>query len=369
MKVVRLLGFLVFLAVLAGGTFVWTTWRELRAFRDTPFGSGAEKIVEIAPGTNARGVIRRLAEAGVLSDEETAWRYLRMWKRDKRTLKAGEYAFSGPLLPDDVLERLYKGEVKTWKFTVPEGLRADEIAPIIEKASLGKADEFLALMHDPAFAEELGLPFPSLEGFLFPSTYAFPHSAKPRDILSAMVARYREAWQKAEAQRKPGVTLDEGQAVILASIIEKETGRGDERRRISCVFHNRLAKGMKLQTDPTVMYATMLRRGGHWSNNITKKDLAAPHPYNTYKVAGLPPGPIANPGEAALVAAVSPSDCRDLYFVSRNDGGHVFCPDLRCHQAAVKEWQVDFFRARKAARQDASAREELAAPSGAPPRG
>ena len=370
MRIVRLLGFLVFLSVLAGGAFVWTTWRELRAFRDTPFGSGSEKLVEIDPGTNARGVIRRLAEAGAISDDETAWRYMRMWKRDKRTLKAGEYAFSGPLLPDDVLERIYKGEVKTWKFTVPEGLRADEIAPIIEKASLGKASEFLALMRDPELAEEFGLPFPSLEGFLFPSTYAFPHSARPRDILSAMVARYREAWQKAEEKRRPGVTLGEGQAVVLASIIEKETGRGDERQRISCVFHNRLAKGMKLQTDPTVMYATMLRRGGRWSNNITRKDLSTPHPYNTYAVAGLPPGPIANPGEAALAAAVSPSDCRDLYFVSRNDGSHVFCPDLRCHQAAVREWQVEFFRARKAAREEeASTREKVIAPPEGPPQG
>jgi UPF0755 protein len=184
-----------------------------------------------------------------------------------------------------------------------------------------------------------------------------------------MVARYREAWRRAEAKRRPGVTLDEGQAVILASIIEKETGRGDERQRISCVFHNRLAKGMKLQTDPTVMYAAMLRKGGRWSNNITRKDLAAPHPYNTYSVAGLPPGPIANPGEAALAAAISPTDCRDLYFVSRNDGSHVFCPDLRCHQAAVREWQVEFFRARRAARESANAREEAAPPPEAPPRG
>jgi UPF0755 protein len=175
-----------------------------------------------------------------------------------------------------------------------------------------------------------------------------------------MVARYREAWDKAQAKRKPGVTLDEAQAVILASIIEKETGRPDERPRISCVFHNRLAKGMKLQTDPTVMYATMLRNGGRWSNNITRKDLAVPHPYNTYAVAGLPPGPIANPGEAALAAALAPAECRDLYFVSRNDGSHVFCPDLRCHNAAVQEWQVNYFRARKAAKDAAAAPPEPA---------
>ncbi|MEI7705613.1 MAG: endolytic transglycosylase MltG [Deltaproteobacteria bacterium] len=350
MRLVRILGVLVFLSVLAGGAFVWNNWRELRGFRDTPFGSGAEKLVELPMGTSAHGVIRRLAEAGVLSDEGAAWRYLRMWKRDKRTFKAGEYAFSGPLLPDVVLERIYKGEVKTWKFTVPEGLRADEIAPLIEAASLGKSAETLALMRDPEFAKELGVPFPTLEGFLFPDTYAFPHSAKPRDILSAMVARYRDAWQKAEAGRKPGVTLDEGQAVILASIIEKETGREDERERISCVFHNRIAKGMRLQTDPTVMYATMLRQGGRWSNNITKRDLRTPHPYNTYTTDGLPPGPIANPGEQALAAALHPSECSDLFFVSRNDGSHVFCPDLRCHQAAVQEWQVDYFRALSAER-------------------
>jgi len=363
LKIVRLLGFLVFLSVLAGAAFVWSTWQELRGFRDTPFGSGAEKVVEIDPGTNARGVIRRLAEAGVLSDEATAWRFMRMWKRDKRTLKAGEYAFSGPLLPEDVLERIYKGEVKTYRFTVAEGLRADEIAPIIEKASLGKADELLALMRDPDVAKELGLPLPALEGFLFPDTYAFPHSARPKEILGAMVARYREAWEKALAKRGPAVALDEAQAVILASIIEKETGRGNERARISCVFHNRLAKGMKLQTDPTVMYATMLRNGGRWSNNITRKDLVSPHPYNTYAVAGLPPGPISNPGEAALVAALAPSDCTDLYFVSKNDGSHVFCPDLRCHQSAVQEWQVRFFRARRAARESAGA------PPEPPPRG
>lgn len=350
MRIVKLLGLLVFLAVLAGGAFVWQTWRDMRSFGDTRFGSGTEKVVEIPPGTSARGVVRLLAQAGVFSDEELAQRYVRWWKRDKRTLRAGEYAFSGALLPDEVLERIYKGEVKSYRFTVPEGLRADEIAPIIEAAGLGAADEYLALARDPEFARELGLPFPSLEGFLFPDTYAFPRSARPRTILGAMVARFRDAWGKASAQRAPGVELDEGQAVVLASIVEKETGRPDERARISCVFHNRLRKGMKLQTDPTVMYATMLRNGGKWSKNISRKDLAAPHPYNTYVVAGLPPGPIANPGAAALVATLAPAECKDLYFVSRNDGSHVFCPDLRCHNAAVRKWQVEYYRTRREAR-------------------
>ena len=349
MRIVKLLGLLVFLAVIAGGVFVLRTWRDMRTFGETPFGSGAEKVVEIPPGTSARGVVRILSRAGVLGDEETATRYVRWWKRDKRTLRAGEYAFSGPLLPDDVLERIYRGEVKTYRFTVPEGLRADEIAPLVEKAGLGSAAEFLAVARDPEFAKEQGVPFPGLEGYLFPDTYAFPRSATPRTIAAAMVARFREAWAKAEAGRAPGVDLSPADAVILASIVEKETGRGDERAHIACVFLNRLRKGMKLQTDPTVMYATMLRNGGRWSKNISRKDLAAPHPYNTYLNAGLPPGPIASPGADAMQATLAPEECKDLYFVSRNDGSHVFCPDLRCHNAAVQKWQVEYFRTRRQA--------------------
>jgi UPF0755 protein len=346
-RLVRFLGLLVFLAVAASAAFVWTTWRELRSFRDTPFGTGAEKVVEVPPGTSPHGVVRLLAGAGVLSSEEVAWRYLRWWKRDPRPMKAGEYAFSGAHTPDEVLERVYRGDVKTYRFTVPEGLRADEIAPIVERAGLARADEILALARDPELARELGVPFPGLEGFLFPDTYAFPRSARARTIVTAMVQRFQEAWKRAEAQRKPGIALEPGPAVVLASIIEKETGRPDERARISCVFHNRLRRGMRLQTDPTVMYATMLRNG-RWSSNISRKDLAAPHPYNTYAVDGLPPGPIASPGEAALAAALAPDDCRDLYFVSRNDGSHVFCPDLKCHAAAVQKWQVEWHRERRA---------------------
>jgi UPF0755 protein len=354
-RIVKLLGVLLFALVIASGAFVWSTWRELRRFRDTPFGSGSEKLVEIPQGTTPHGVVRLLGGAGVLSSEEVAWRYLRWWKRDPRPMKAGEYAFSGAHTPDEVLERIYRGDVKTYRFTVPEGLRMDEIAPIVERAGLAKADEILALARDPEVARELGVPFPNLEGYLFPDTYAFPRSAKARNIVSAMVLRFQDAWTKAEARRKEGVTIEPGPAVVLASIIEKETGRPEERARISCVFHNRLRKGMRLQTDPTVMYATMLRRGGRWSNNITRKDLQTPHPYNTYAVEGLPPGPIASPGEAALAAALAPDDCRDLYFVSRNDGSHVFCPDMRCHAAAVQKWQVDYFRDRRAERLRAKA--------------
>jgi UPF0755 protein len=316
---------------------------EVAAFRDTPFGSPDEKLVEIPSGAGPRQIVRLLSRANVLADERVAWRYVRYVKRDRRPLRAGEYAFAGPLRPDEVLERIYRGEVKTYQFTVAEGLRMEEIAAVIEEAGLGQARDLLPLMHDAALARELGVPGENLEGYLFPDTYTFTRGPRARAVVTAMVERFKLEWARANAQRLPGVDLDERQAVTLASIVEKETGRPDERPRISCVFHNRLKRGMRLQTDPTVMYATMLRRGA-WSKNISKTDLLAEHPYNTYAVAGLPPGPIANPGAAALAAALHPAPCSDLFFVSRNDGSHVFCPNLACHNAAVQHWQVEFFR-------------------------
>jgi len=344
MRLAESLLVLVLLALVAGGAIAVSVFQRLATFRDTRYGSAQEKVVEVPAGTSPHQVVRLLASAGALSDERLAWRYLRWLKRDRRPFKAGEYSFTGPLTPDQVLERLYRGEVKLYQVTIPEGLRMEEIAALLEEAGLVHASALLPLMRDPAFARELGVPAPSLEGFLFPETYSFARDPKPRAVLAAMVARFREAWRAADAQRLAGVTLSELEAVTLASIIEKETGRPEERPRISCVFHNRLRRGMRLQTDPTVMYATMLRHGGQWSQSITKSDLAAPHPYNTYTVEGLPPGPIASPGAAALRAALHPSDCTDLYFVSRNDGTHEFCPDLRCHAAAVQKWQVEFFR-------------------------
>jgi UPF0755 protein len=346
-RALRILLVLFLAAAVALGAVAAKLYGDLVAFRDTPFGSEAEKVIEIPQGSGPRQVVRALTAGGALADERLAWRYLRWVKRDRRLMKAGEYAFRGPLRPDAVLEKLYRGEVKTYQFTVPEGLRMEEIADIVEAAGLGRASELVPLMHDAAFARELGLPFANLEGTLFPDTYTFTRNPRARAVLGAMVGRFKDEWSKADAQRAPGVALDEAKAVTLASIVEKETGRPEERARISCVFHNRLKRGMRLQTDPTVMYATLLRVG-RWSQNISKADLSTPHPYNTYTVAGLPPGPIANPGAAALVAAVRPAECDDLFFVSRNDGTHVFCPDFQCHEAAVQKWQVEFFRRRPA---------------------
>lgn len=339
----RILGVLLLALLVTGGAAAAVAWRQITIFRDTPYGALDEKVVVVANGTTARGVVRALVRAGALSDEGLAWRYVRWVRRDRRPFRAGEYAFSGPLRPDEVLDRVVRGEVKLHRFTVPEGLRADEIAPIVEQSGLASAEEFLRVVRDRDVARALGLPYEGLEGFLFPDTYAFPRGVAARAIVDAMVGRFREEYAAADAARGDGVAFTMGEAATFASIVEKETGRPDERPRISCVFHNRLRRGMLLQTDPTVMYATLLRTG-RWSKNISRADLLAPHPYNTYTTAGLPPGPIANAGAAALRAALAPMTCSDLYFVSRNDGGHVFCPDLACHNAAVREWQVEFFR-------------------------
>ncbi len=336
-----LLGVLV-VAVVAAAAVAVDAWYEVATFRDTPYGSLDEKVVVVPAGASARSIVRDLAHAGALSDARLAWRYVRWVKRESRPFRAGEYSFSGPLPPDDVLERVIRGDVKLHRFTVPEGLRLDEIAAIVDASGLARADAFSAAAHDPSVAKALDVAGENLEGFLFPDTYSFARGVTARAIAEAMVARFKEEYAKADALRKPGVTLSLRQAATLASIVEKETGRPEERPRISCVFHNRLRLGMKLQTDPSVMYATMMRTG-RWSKNISRADLVAQNPYNTYTTAGLPPGPIANAGAAALRATLAPSDCSDLYFVSRNDGSHVFCPDLKCHNAAVRQWQVDFF--------------------------
>jgi len=327
-----------------GGYFWWRDW-ELTRFANEPFGSAEAKVVEIPPGSGPKAVAEMLARAGVVSNPEKLYAYMRREKSGPR-LKAGEYEFAGPSAPSKVVQKIITGQVKLHHFTVPEGLRLEEILPILAesdlKLDLGKLQK---LSTDPTFTHRLGVPADFLEGFLFPDTYSFTRSANEESVLSKMVLRLMEEYRKADSQRKPGNALNLLEVVTLASIIEKETGAAEERPRISCVFHNRLRLHMRLATDPTVLYAMKLIRGVY-VNNITSKDLRTEHPYNTYTTYGLPPGPIASPGAAALQAALAPIDCTDLYFVSRNNGTHVFCPDVRCHEAAVEYWQREFFRQR-----------------------
>jgi UPF0755 protein len=325
----------------AAGVAAWRLYDE-RKFASTPFGQGVRTVV-VPPRSGPHHLAQLLAQAGIVSDARRFYFHLHYFRRNA-VPRAGEYEFDGPVLPDDVIGKLTRGDVKLYRFTVPEGLRADEIAPIVGATTICSADEFLKIARDPANAKRLGVPAPSLEGFLFPDTYAVTRSAGCAGIAQIMVNRFREEWHKAQAQRADDVTLDELQAVTLASIVEKETGQPAERPRISCVFHNRLRRGMKLQTDPTVIYAILLEHGFKWDGNLRKADLSMAHPYNTYYVKGLPPGPICNPGAAALEAALNPASCNDLFFVSRNDHTHVFCPDFGCHERNVRKFQIEYFR-------------------------
>ncbi len=339
-----LVAMLVLLLVAAAGFAGWWWQRERRlaAFLATPFGPSVEKEVVVPPGSGPQRVSNLLAREGIVSSAEDFYLFLRRAQLGPR-LRAGEYAFGEPATPEQVANKLVLGQQKTYHVTIAEGLRVDETLPLLAASELHLSlDRLTALAGDPAWVRRQGVPADRLEGFLFPDTYTFTHADTEEPVLGKLVQRALEEVRKADAFRRPGIALDLLQTVTLASIIEKETGAVEERPRISCVFHNRLRRHIPLATDPTVLYASMLRRG-RFVKNITKQDLITPHPYNTYLVQGLPPGPIASPGAAALRAAVEPSACTDLYFVSRNDGTHVFCPTLTCHIAAVKVWQQDFW--------------------------
>lgn len=347
----RLLGLVLLLllgvALIGGG--VWWWWeRQLDTFAATAFGPSEPHDVTIPPGSGPRAVATLLARAGIVSDASLFYRFLRREELGPR-LRAGEYEFQGPATPQQVAEKLMSGQQKTYRVTIPEGLRLDEVLPLLAHSEL-RLDEarLLALAGDPGWVRRQGVPADRLEGFLFPDTYVFTKPYSAETVLTRLVSRGVEEAKRAAASRSPGVQLDLLQLVTLASIVEKETGAPEERSHIACVYHNRLRRGMRLQADPTVLYAMMLLRG-RFVKNITARDLLTPHPYNTYTEAGLPPGPIANPGAAALQATAAPLVCRDLYFVSRNDGTSEFCPTLICHNAAVKKWQQDYWAGKRGA--------------------
>ena len=251
------------------------------------------------------------------------------------SIQAGELMFDTGMTPNQVLEVLTKGKAVSYQVTIPEGYNINQVAQLLAEKGLGSADRFLTLAKDQKFARGLGVPADSLEGFLFPDTYSWPKGLSEEEILGHMVEKYKSVFTQAMSSRARELGMTEVEVVTLASIIEKETGAPDERERVSAVFHNRLRKGYRLQTDPTVIYGL-----ADFDGNLTKKDLKTDHPYNTYTRSGLPAGPIANPGEASLMAALYPADVAYLYFVSKGDGTHVFSNTLVEHNKAVATYQL-----------------------------
>lgn len=305
---------------------------------------GAEQFVEIPTGTGTAEIGRRLADAGVVPDRYTF--RLALWWSDAGTrLRAGEYRFDRAITPLAVIDRLVRGDVYTRRITFPEGLSLTEMAALYESREFGRADDFLAAARDPERVRDLDPEAADLEGYLFPDTYALPRSASAEALVGLMVDRFKAAWTEAGMERQEGDTLSVREVVTLASLVEKETAAAAERPIVAGVYRNRLRIGMAMQADPTVVYA--LARAGRYDGNIRRADLAFDSPYNTYRYPGLPPGPIASPGLASLRAAVAPADVPFLYFVSRNDGTHVFAQTLAEHNANVRRFQVEYFRARR----------------------
>jgi len=324
--------FLAGAAVLAGIAFLaWTLQVPYAGW------SGPEAVVTLPRGTPARAMVDRLAGAGVIRFPAVLQAWISVTGASGR-LRAGTYRFDRPLSPLEVVRKIEAGEVMVQAVTIPEGLDFQEIAARLAEAGFGSTDAFLRCFRDPALVRDLDPAAPDLEGYLFPDTYHFPVGETPARITESMVRRFRHVASTdlgAEAERQ-GFTLR--QAVTLASLIEEETALPGERPRISRVFHNRLAAGMRLECDPTVLYG--LRRQGENIPRLYYKHLKQDTPWNTYLHAGLPPGPICNPGRASLEAAVRPNAGEELYFVAAPEGGHRFSRDLATHVRAVAQWRA-----------------------------
>ena len=304
---------------------------------------GAEVFVDVRPGTSTAGIGRQLAAAGVVRDETTfriaAWRSGR-----DRGLQAGEYRFAAPLSAMAVVETLAAGRVHLLPVTFPEGLTRREMAEVFGRSGFGSAEAFLAASAGGGLVADLDPEAADLEGYLFPETYSLPRGADAVDLVEAMVAQFRRAFDADLQARAAARGLGVREVVTLASLIRRETGLDDERPIVSAVYNNRLDRRMLLQCDPTVIYALQL--AGLYDGNLTRENLRFDSPYNTYVYPGLPPGPIGAPNAADLRAAVEPADVPHLYFVSRNDGSHVFADTLRQHNRNVREYQIEYFRRR-----------------------
>jgi len=313
-------------------------------------------LVEIPVGARPSAIGRRLVESGVVRDDLTFRVALRL-SGDARRLQAGEYRFDRPLSAVEVVEKLVRGEVDLINLTFREGLTIDEMSKVFEAAGFGQATAFVEAAGNAALIRGFDEDAEDLEGYLFPDTYALPRRSDASQVIQVMIDRFKEVLTPELRRTARARALSVRELVTLASLVEKETGRADERTVVAAVYHNRLRIGMGLQCDPTVIYA--LQKAGRWDGNLRRVDLTFDSPYNTYRYPGLPPGPVAAPGRGSLFAAANPSEDDYLYFVSRNDGSHAFARTLAEHNRNVQRFQVQYFRDRRRA-----ARERAAAASG-----
>lgn len=302
-----------------------------------------EIVFEVSPGQNMKTVSENLENQNLVKSGELFF-YFAKFKGANAKLKRGEYAIRPNMSASEIISVVTSGKSLSRNFTVIEGSTIFDIADTFEKNGFGQRDEFLQLIQDPTLIKSLlGEDATTLEGYLFPETYKFTKFEGAKDIITQMVRKFQTTWKELEPLTK-SIGWSQKKVVTFASIVEKETGLAQDRALVSSVFHNRLKKGMKLQTDPTILYGIAIDR---WKKNIrpeillniSKADLLRPHPYNSYTQFGLPPTPISNPGRHALEAALSPANTKYLYFVSRNDGTTHFSETLEAHNLGVNAFQ------------------------------
>jgi UPF0755 protein len=324
----RLLFLLIFLAVIAAGLAYVSLETAYQGF-------GEPVILDFPKGTSSQAMADELARNGVI---RYSWQFLmaRALHPGKK-LQAGEYRFERSDTPSNILDRIGLGDVFFYELVVPEGSNMFDIAASIGRFDFLQPAAFLRAARNPALIRDLAPDAPTLEGYLFPSTYRITRATTVQQLCVIMTGQFRKHWRDLRSSLPQGVPVND--IVTLASLVEKETAVADERRIVASVYDNRLNKGMSLDCDPTTIYAALL--DDRYRGAIYRSDLNSDNPYNTYRHAGLPPGPIANPGLAALQAALAPAETDYLYFVAKADGsgGHQFSTTVEQHNLAVQEYR------------------------------
>lgn len=325
------IGVIILVPLIVGVLTMYFLYSSFLAPKDR---SAIEPILfEIAPGTPLKEICRGLRERGLIKYDWSVCLMARIKKTDDK-VSAGEYQLAAAMSPQEILNKLVAGEVYKRTLTVKEGMSMREIGPLLDAAGIITKEEWEEGVVSPELLKIANIPATSFEGYLFPETYHFSRPTTARQIIFTMVEEGEKHWAPYFSEQMEKMGISRHEILTLASIIEKETGKVDEQPLISAVFHNRLKVGMKLQADPTVIYGIP-----DFNGNLTKDDLLTPNPYNTYTNFGLPPGPIANPGESAIRAALFPEPVPYLYFVADGSGGHVFSKSLDEHNDAVNLYQ------------------------------
>ncbi len=348
MRVVKVIFVLLTVAAALAGFAAYRAYEMAR----TPYKgyTEAEVFFTVDRGATGSRIGRALEDEGIVEDERLFVASLRL-RGETGSLQAGEYRFAEPLSTLDVVERLVEGDIYTFAVTVPEGLTVSETAEHLAAKGLGEAAALEQVFQDVTLIADIDRDATDLEGYLFPTTYQFTRNPSPREVARTMIAQFEEIFDDDKRSKSKELELTPREVVTLASVIEKETGAAEERPLIGSVVWNRLERGMPLAMDSTVIYA--LKREGRYDGNLRRVDLEMDDPYNTYRVAGPPPGPIASPGEASIDAVLEPADTRYLYFVSKNNGSHHFSTTYREHVNAVRKYRVEYFRQRRRRRNGA----------------